>query len=600
MRDEERTREELLLALNELHHQVAKQNTIILSHNETEKALHETNEKLRLAADCTADFIWEWNIRTGELVWFGPIDNILGYESGAFPRTIDAWKSIVHHDDQDRVITALNHHLENRTPLYDTEYRVLKKDGSVLMWMDRGCAVWNQDNDPVKMVGAVTDITSRKEIEDALRASEERFRILIESLPIGIFTYKGTKIHYLNPACEKITGYTQEELHQIDLWKVIHPEFHETAQEFMRKRQRGEPVPELYELKFITKSGEVRWCERGAITIEQKEDPLVLATVIDITERKRTEETVRKSEEKYRALLKNASDAIILADIEGYFVEVNWRACELLGYTGEELVGKHYTELHPTREHERTIDIFNTMVTHGYGVLQDGQIICKNGDILYTDITGSLIEYGGAKYIQGSFRDVSEKVYLQKTLEKAVKERTAELSEKNTQLENEIKERIHSETLLKESSKKLNRYTAKLEEFNVALKVFLTERENVRADMEEKVLTNIKYHMSPNLEKLKKRIQKKDNKALLEIIQASLKNVTSSFSQRLSSKALHLTPSEIKIANMIRDGRTTKEIAGYMGVSTNAINHHRYHIRKKLGIASQKISLRAHLLSIPN
>ena len=153
---------------------------------------------------------------------------------------------------------------------------------------------------------------------------------------------------------------------------------------------------------------------------------------------------------------------------------------------------------------------------------------------------------------------------------------------------------------MKESTKKLNRYTTKLEDFNVALKVLLTERENERADLEEKILMNIKYHMSPHLEKLKKRIQKKDNKALLESIQASLKNITSSFSQRLSSKSLHLTPSEIKIANMIRDGRTTKEIAGYMGVSTNAINHHRYHIRKKLGIASQKISLRTYLSSIPN
>jgi DNA-binding CsgD family transcriptional regulator len=151
---------------------------------------------------------------------------------------------------------------------------------------------------------------------------------------------------------------------------------------------------------------------------------------------------------------------------------------------------------------------------------------------------------------------------------------------------------------LKESTKKLNRYTAKLEEFNAALKVLLKERENERADMEEKILINIKYHFSPPLEKLKKRIQNPNDKALLEIVQSGMMNITSSFSQKLSSKDLHLTPSEIKIANMIKDGKTTKEIAESMGVSTNAINHHRYHIRKKLGIDSQKINLRAYLSSI--
>jgi PAS domain S-box-containing protein len=295
--------------------------------------------------------------------------------------------------------------------------------------------------------------------------------------------------------------------------------------------------------------------------------------------------------------LENASDTILLADEHGILMDANKRTEMLLGYTREELVGRHFTTLHPISEHERTVEAFKSIVTRGHGVLHGGQIVCKNGDILYTDITGSLIEYGGKKCLQGSFRDVTEKVHLHKVLEQTVQERTAELREINIQLEKEIKEHMHSETLLKESVKKLARNAAKLEEFNAALKILLKEREDDKADLEEKILMNIKHHMSPHLEKLEKRIHN-DDRALLKLVQSGVKNITSSFSQKLYSKALHLTPSEIRVADMIRDGKTTKEIAECIGVSTNAVNHHRYHLRKALGIASRKTSLRSYLSTI--
>lgn len=438
----------------------------------------------------------------------------------------------------------------------------------------------------------------KEHLQDAKPSYDDQFQNLIENVPIGVFMYEGTKFRYLNPACEKITGYTRQELSLIDIWEVAHPECKDTVRYFMQQRAQQEPVPELYEYKIITKNGEARWVERSAVAIEFEGKPLVLATVVDITDRKFAEEALKRSEEKYRALLENASDAIILADEKGYIHEVNNKACELLGYTREELTGKHYTDIHPKHEHERSTEAFKTIATNGYVFLQDGQIRRKNGQILYTDITGSAIKYGGKKFIQGSFRDVSDKVHVHKVLEQTVKERTAELSEKNILLEKEIKVRIRSEALLKESTEKMKRYATKLEDFNVALKVLLSERENERTELEEKLLINIKYHMSPHLEKLKKRVRNPYNKALLELVQSSVMNITSSFSQQLFSKALHLTPSEIRIANMIRDGKTTKEIAEYMGVSTNAVNHHRHHIREKLGINFQKINLRTYLSSI--
>jgi PAS domain S-box-containing protein len=120
--------------------------------------------------------------------------------------------------------------------------------------------------------------------EEKIQAIEMQFRHLLEAIPVGIFTYEGTKIRYLNPACERITGYTRDELYLSDVWKIVHPEYKDRVIEYVQRRRR-EPVPELHEFKIITKSGEERWLERGAIAIEVKGKTVVLVTIMDVTQR---------------------------------------------------------------------------------------------------------------------------------------------------------------------------------------------------------------------------------------------------------------------------------------------------------------------------
>jgi PAS domain S-box-containing protein len=324
----------------------------------------------------------------------------------------------------------------------------------------------------------------------------------------------------------------------------------------------------------------------------------VLVTVIDISERKHAEEVLKTSEQKYRGLMENASDAILLSDTQGNIVEANRKAAELLGYAIEELLQMHYTQLHPMPELERTIAAFKEIIKKNTGHLSGGLVQRKNGDIVPVDITGSVIKYNGRKAIQGSFRDISEHRQAKDILEKLVKERTSELSRINEQLKLEIKERKSAEVAMKRKSRELKQHTGKLSELNAALKVLLKQREDDKNDVEEKVTSNVKELLLPYIEEIKNRKIDPKSKIFLSIIETNLQNIISPFTQRLSSKYLGLTPREVQVADLIRQGKNTKEIARFMGISASAISLHRYHIREKLGLIDQKTNLQTHLQTL--
>ena len=109
---------------------------------------------------------------------------------------------------------------------------------------------------------------------------------------------------------------------------------------------------------------------------------------------------------------------------------------------------------------------------------------------------------------------------------------------------------------------------------------------------------NVKKLILPVLEKLKKHDNEELKNHLLDVLEANLNNIVSPFSSRLSSKSLNLTPVELEIANLIREGKTSKEIAGIRNLSSRTVETHRDNIRKKMGLQNSKQNLRTYLLSI--
>ena len=140
--------------------------------------------------------------------------------------------------------------------------------------------------------------------------------------------------------------------------------------------------------------------------------------------------------------------------------------------------------------------------------------------------------------------------------------------------------------------------TANLEEANTALKVLLKKRDEDKTELEERMLFNVRELVIPYLDKLKKSGLNDRQKVFVDILDSTLNDVVSPFVRKLSPQYLKLTPSEIQMANLIKQGKTTKEIADLLNLATSTIDFHRDNIRKKVGIKNRKINLRTYLLSL--
>ena len=154
------------------------------------------------------------------------------------------------------------------------------------------------------------------------------------------------------------------------------------------------------------------------------------------------------------------------------------------------------------------------------------------------------------------------------------------------------------EEALRESREELQDQKQSLEEANIALKVLLKHRENDKLELEKNVLTNVKALVLPYVEKLKEVPLKPRNKTLVEIIENHLKDIISPLLQKFSNAKIILTPQEIKVVALIKDGNSSKEIADILTISETTVNFHRKNLRKKFGLKNRQMNLRSYLISM--
>ena len=155
-----------------------------------------------------------------------------------------------------------------------------------------------------------------------------------------------------------------------------------------------------------------------------------------------------------------------------------------------------------------------------------------------------------------------------------------------------------TEEALKKSQEELFEQKQSLEEVNIAMKVLLKQREQDKLELEKKVLTNVKDLVLPYVEKLKNSRLKPKDKTLVEIIDTHLNDVISPLLRHFVTAKILLTPQETQVAGLVKDGKTSKEIADILNVSETTVNFHRKNLRVKFGLTNQRTNLRSYLISI--
>jgi diguanylate cyclase (GGDEF)-like protein/PAS domain S-box-containing protein len=353
---------------------------------------------------------WERDLLSGGVDWSDEAFRIFGHEPASFVPDLTTYLGGMHPDDRGLVEQAIDDTLAMGAR-QEFEHRIVCPDGSV-RWVFHQIGVESEERDrPVRLVGTLLDITGRKQAEEALRESEKNFRTLLEQAADGIVVAntEGRVITANTRACEML-GYEPGEFLGCRLIEFLDPRELDTRP--LRDEQLRTGVTLTNERSLRRKDGRFVPTETSSRLLD---DGRVQIIVRDITERKRAEAALRRSEEEYRNLFEGANDAIIIFDAENEAVlDVNPRACELYGIPYDLFVGRNLrtllNDLVPAGANDE-IQVVTADVRQFESVRYR-----SDGRRLYLTISGSVVEFGGRSAILSIQRDVSAEKLLEAQL----------------------------------------------------------------------------------------------------------------------------------------------------------------------------------------
>ncbi len=405
------------------------------------------------------------------------------------------------------------------------------------------------------------DFERQLEKEELLK-SRAMFETIVENLPFDVFALDPDNRYILqNSICEKnwgdVIGKSPEDL----------PVNKKTKDLWMDNNHRA--------LLGETVTGEVAYERLGGgknfyyniVSPIRDGDTIrgVLGVLLDISELKKAEDALIDSEERYRSLFINNHSVMFLVDPESAdIVDANPAATSFYGWSYEKLIRKKITDINTLTERQ----VFQEMKRAKAEKRRTFHFKHRlaSGKIRDVEVYSGPIKVYGRKLLYSIIHDVTQR-------------KRAELS-------------------LIERGKELENKSHELEEVNTALRVLLKHRDEDKKEFEKKVITNVKNLVFPYLEKLNNSRLNDRQKVYLNIIQSNLEDIVAPFLRQLSLSFSDLTPSEIQVAGLVKDGKTTKEIADLLNSSTGAVNFHRNNIRKKLGLRNTKTNLRSFLLPL--
>ncbi len=258
---------------------------------------------------------------------------------------------------------------------------------------------------------------SREKSETQTKNKAENFRTFTAIIPVAIIIYRGKKIIYANPAAEKITGYSQKELLAKNFWETVHPNFQPLIKQRGLERQKGKSPPPHYGFKIITKSGREKWLYIYTQPFQYENQKAVMISALDITAWKQAERDLRESESKYRLLVENVNDAIVISQ-KDKFIYYNRQFPAMLGYQYRELMGANFKQVY-TPAGVKKLYARQKLRAQGEAVPQryETQLQKKNSGTVWVEISSRIIDYNGRVATFAVIRNIDQQKKTLKRLE---------------------------------------------------------------------------------------------------------------------------------------------------------------------------------------
>ena len=314
-----------------------------------QELLAQSQERYALVEAAVNDGIYDHNLLTDESYLSPRWKEILGYADHEVPNLESAFRDLVHPDDRAAIAEVTSQYLRSKAYKSHTlDFRLRHKNGDYRWVHSRGMALFDATNRPIRVLGTITDITDRKQAEEALRRSEERYRLAESAVNDGLWDLDlVTGSLYLSPRWKEILGYADHELANIPsvVVDLLHPDDRRAVIE-ARRSHLQENRPYALDYRMRGKNGDYRWVHsRGTSMYDAANRPVrILGAITDITDRKRAEEELARTNQELIEKQYAVDQAVIvdITDVKGDIICANDKFCQISGYAREELLGANH------------------------------------------------------------------------------------------------------------------------------------------------------------------------------------------------------------------------------------------------------------------
>ncbi len=454
----------------------------ITDRKQAEEELHISEERMRDIIFSVGEWVWEvdengkytYSSQKGQDFLGYALEDVIGKTPFDF----------MPQEEAKRVKTIFSEIVLNKTPIRDLENWNIRKDGKKICLLTNGVPVFDKDGNLRGYRGVDKDITGRKRTEKILIESEERYRTLIDNSNDLIQSVAPDgHLLFVNPNWRHVLGYSEEEISNLNLFDIIHPDYQEHCYPLLERISRGEDIPHI-EVTFVAKEGRPVFLEGSATP--RLMDGKVIATQSffhDVTERKRAEEALRESEKNYRELIDGMNETVWVIDFQGNLIDVNKTATEILGYSKEELLTIGLCGIDTSLKKKDIRALAKSMPVDKLQIFETSHTT-KDGRTFPVEVYSSLVTYQGKQAILSIARDITERKEVDKAL-RSINERLRVL--------HQISETVHESLEPDVIFKRITDAVVKSMGFSTALVLTLDEKEE---NFKVRSLTSSKSYLS--------------------------------------------------------------------------------------------------------